>query len=226
MIRKLEWDSQFFKKEIGSIDEDDDKNLFIEILERYDLVQCCCDIKNTGYILKLERIGFHYIDTRIDFLMNIDKTGTREPVIAAEKDCDIIIDIAKEVFIYSRYNNSYFGSNQYKNFYAKWVENAILGQFDDLCIIKKNGNKIVGFITLKYIKNRTIQIGLLGVLKKYQGHGFAAALIEDAKFWAKKMGYDIISVATQGVNLSAQKFYIRQGFLPEKIGLWYYYGRT
>ena len=223
MIEELTWDSVFFGKRIGTLNENDQKGFDPVKADQFDLIQCCCNIKNTDFIGKLEKHGFHYVDTRIDFILNIENYETETYQLADEEDIDSIKAIAAETFKESRYSNSYFNRNDSKRFYSKWAENAVLGKFDDYCLIVKEDGDIKGFITYKQADNKTSTIGLLGISMNNQGKGYGKRLVREYSYFSGLKGNSWINVSTQGTNLNAQIFYIKNGFIPKRIQSWYYY---
>jgi ribosomal protein S18 acetylase RimI-like enzyme len=66
------------------------------------------------------------------------------------------------------------------------------------------------------------QIGLLAVALEARGTGLGSRLIHQALAWAQSQGATSVITVTQGHNVSAVRTYERQGFLIERMQLWYH----
>ena len=58
------------------------------------------------------------------------------------------------------------------------IKKSVLGLFDNYLILKKNSKNIIGFVTIKENNDYTASIGLIGVNKLYQGHGYGSVLVK------------------------------------------------
>jgi len=229
MIRKLEWDSLFFEQNIADLSFNGQLPQWAEITDflsdnQIDLVQALCPLENIHFSTYLEKQGFHLVDCKMDFKLRLDKNLVSESDLkqAEIADFDELNSFAKEVFVHSRYFNSYFNTDLSAKFYSVWLKKSIAGDFDDLCLISKIDNQISGFVTVK-VKSNEARIGLIGVNPRFAGRSVGTLLIKQAIRYAVAKDCSTLKVATQGCNLKAVNFYLKNGFLVDSIANWYYY---
>lgn len=231
-IKKLDWDSKFFGFNIAHLNLRDD--IFgKEVMYYIDhfvkeneirLIQTLCNISNLDGINYLEKSGFQYADTRIDFFTELNKYQfpNREFLLANEEDINDLKLIADSLFINSRYYYHLFNPVRVNELFKIWVEKSVKGLLDDYCIKVKRENKIAGFVTVKITDANTARIGLIGVAKEYSSKGVGKELLFSLFSFLSDKNTSVIYVATQGKNLLAQNFYISNKFLIDSINVWYY----
>ena len=85
----------------------------------------------------------------------------------------------------------------------------------------------IGFLYLKETGKDTVELYVMGVLKKYHRQGVGRSLIETAKIAAMKNGYSFIQVKTVQMGKyeeydKTNKFYINMGFKEFEVipNLW------
>lgn len=229
MLKKLEWESRFFDLECAQLEKDAGELIDERMFGQYDWIQAKNDLQDWESIRQLERMGFHFEDLRMTFSkrpVNNDPDTMYQISIAEEKEMDSIVRIAESAFTdHSRFLNL-IGPRRTADFYATWAKNAVLGQFDDICLMIKAGQTCAGFVTLGYMKTGAFRIGLIGVASEYRHTGIGSHLIKGAEKWAIENDRSEIMVATEGRNLKAQRFYIRSGFNIETIECWHYWRRS
>ena len=108
-----------------------------------------------------------------------------------------------------------------KDFYESWLKKAILGTFDDFCLLICYKKKPIGFCTVR-VSTYGAAIGLFSISSNYQGKGFAKMLLSYLSYYLKKLNIDNISVVTQGRNYSALKAYQNANFKISRTELWYH----
>jgi len=72
---------------------------------------------------------------------------------------------------------------------------------------------------LSYRTVKMIELDILAVLPAYRCQRVGKMLIEDAKIWAKKNGYQTIYALSYSKNMRAIDFYKREGFTSIDTGL-------
>ncbi|MCX7735846.1 MAG: GNAT family N-acetyltransferase [Candidatus Kapabacteria bacterium] len=230
-IKKLNWDSDFFGFGIAQLDEQEEKLTSLENLDDFvksnniKLVQSLVDIKNIKFIELLENSGFHYVDTRVDFLMDLNKTNsTIDFEIATIKDITDVVKIADKLYVLSRFYNSFFSEERANKLFKLWAEKAVKGEFDNICLKSSDDltGEVNGFVTIKYINNTEARIGLIGVSKNHLGKGIGTKLINSAVSFLKEKEYEKLYIATQGKNLGALNLYIKSGFKIKSLHNWFY----
>ncbi|TDX42942.1 dTDP-4-amino-4,6-dideoxy-D-galactose acyltransferase [Halanaerobium congolense] len=227
MLNRLKWDSDFWDLEIADLHFENDN---FEAEEHnffdYDIIQSKVEINKKKIINFLESKKFNFINLEISLVRNLSNYNYKRSQfeIAQKKDIDDVCLIASNVFEKSRFDVFERLTNQkISNFYSLWVKKSVLGTFDDCCIIERNDqNKIIGFITLKFLNDDSAEIGLLGVKKNNQGLGIGSKLLSSAYKLLKEKKIERLIVSTQGTNYNALNFYYKNNFKLNKINSWYY----
>ncbi len=230
MIFKNDWESSYFSEPIYCLESekwDQEKFLeFVSIAKPY-LVECKIDAQEYVKINKLIAAGFNIVDVAADFSKDVELTyspTTKKQIETASKeDIDELCDIAGEAFVFSRYNDKIFGPNASCRVYKEWVTKAVLGEFDDICLIKRDKEEIEGFITCRYESKKNCRIGLVAVKKRHREKGVGKVLLREAERYADNMGHSAVCVATQYSNTKALKYYTSDGYYLSKIFLWLYW---
>lgn len=228
-IKKLKWDSDYFGFGIADLrlsPQDADLAQVEDYARKNGIkfIQARSDISKIESIDILERAGFGFADLRLTYGLDLEKTKTRktEIIIADKSDISALKKIADNIFLDSRFYHKGFDREKVKKLYMIWVESAVLGNFDDICIKAVKDKKITGFITAKFLRGGRVRVGLLGVGKDYQGKGIGTELVQVLAFHCKKNKKRFIEVSTQGKNLRASNFYIKNNFRLKKVESWYY----
>ncbi|OGG12141.1 hypothetical protein A2Z00_03075 [Candidatus Gottesmanbacteria bacterium RBG_13_45_10] len=91
-------------------------------------------------------------------------------------------------------------------------------------LIAEADTKPVGFLFLSpkqysYRKVKMIELDMLAVLPEYRSGGVGKKLLDEAKRWARKHGYQTLYVSSYLKNERAVNFYKREGFMPIDISL-------
>lgn len=169
---------------------------------------------NFAIIHALEKSGFILVDGLISLeisdLDNLYKEiVVREIGEANKTDITQLKNLASELFLQNRiFNDPYIPKNKAKEFYAKWIENSILGKAADSVLIWKEKGKILGYITLQ----RKGQIPLVGVSPIARGKGIAKNLVEYSFNKFKEWGLTTVVIETQMQNIPALRLYQSCGF--------------
>lgn len=241
MLEILDWDTSFFKKKIADLKEvsiSKDNLYFIDKEAQnkgIEIIQSCVDIANVQSINSLLSKGFLFADLKVDYTTEIaDRLKEINEIekdynnyngkieVATINDIEPLKKIATDTFLSSRYNNI-ISPQATKQLYSKWVENAVKGTFDDLCFKSITDNNISGFLTIKIIPKQFGKIGLIGISKHYQNKGIGSKLIRNLySYLLNKESINTVKVTTQGENIMAQNFYIKNGLKIESIKAWYY----
>lgn len=227
MLKRLSWECDFFQTECAEVPEGLKATIPYHELQHFDWVQGKSRINDTASIRLLESMDFHFEDLRITF----GKKPLKRHIMAislseaTENDACGIEAIAKTVFVENSRFTSLFDQDKIANFYATWAFNAIQGIYDDLCLVLKFENAYAGFVTLKFLTDTQARIGLIGVNPEFRSKGIGTILIQSIENHALEHGCHKLLVITEGKNLSAQRFYIRNGYNIECIESWYYWKR-
>ncbi|WP_270822569.1 GNAT family N-acetyltransferase [Aeromonas sp. QDB14] len=218
-----EWESNFFKRAIYSAELQDSHSLHSDSVD--GLVTCNIDSHDYDKLDALCKFGYSYIEGDIDFCKKInfiESDNFNQELIATSNDIVELSAIVKGLYRFSRFREPWFREKERDLFYLMWLENAVNGSFDDICIISKdNVGAIAGFATVK-ITESSARIGLLGVRKNSERSGVASYLLSQAEEFAMLKNADQICVSTQISNISAIRLYTKNSFIPSSTSIWLY----
>ena len=224
MINKLNWDSSFFDYPIYDLDgkEIHHKNVAAELSRLNEcVVQCKLNILLSKSIETLVRLGFSIENTGIIYKKKIEKKNEKKIALASIKDEKDILNIVKKSFINTRFKDNYFGKESSTKIYSSWASAAIIGNYDDCCLVKRKGNMVIGFVTIRKIEDY-IRIGLIAVDNNYQKEGVGRELMQSVEAYAIKHDIKDIEVTTQYNNSSARKLYQSLGYYEDLVFMWLY----
>ncbi len=214
LVKKLDWDSIFFKKEIG-ICNVLNHDVKFNFPSRFDLVYIFSD-KELFYN------GFpSCIDKKVVFkkMLSTDKNEAESKVEIYEGELNPeLIDLAIQSGVYSRFKLDEKLSPFYESLYTLWIKNSVESDFADYILIYRLKTKIIGFLTLKE-KETYFQIGLISVSKEHRGKGIASALLDKVDSIVRNTKE--IRVVSQLDNTSACNLYLKNGY--SQMSLTYIY---
>jgi len=227
-IRKLEWLSDFFGLNCGEVVSPSEAMTIAEKdLHHYHFLQGKCPQQDKSSRCWFEKNGFFFEDSRLTFEKAITKNSDTPSKhiridIATKAESPAIERIAKNVMAeHSRFFNL-VGEKRTQEFYATWVKNAIISDYDHICFYASFDRRISGFITLRFVEGKKAIIGLIGVEREYWGKGIAKALIQYSENFLLYNGFESLEVTTEGKNDRAKKFYRNYGFRQKSSENWYY----
>lgn len=222
-LKVLEWDSAFFGKKIGLLVLGGSQKITDESLCGFDLIQA--KVLGSDYVAIdiLGHHGFRLAGSDADFCLLVKQTERQPGVrIAKPSQIPVLRRLAAQLFVYSRYREPWFSVQQNQALYSQWVENAVLGSFDNLCLVVCAADgQIEGFVTLRLHSDHG-RIGLLGVLPTAQGKGRGLQLLRAAADCSRAQGCVELRIATQLSNLKAMRLYHRAGAELATIYHWFY----
>ncbi|NDL64366.1 dTDP-4-amino-4,6-dideoxy-D-galactose acyltransferase [Acerihabitans arboris] len=142
--------------------------------------------------------------------------------IAGRGDNAAVSRLASSAFRLSRFREPWYREQDRRRFYAVWAQNAILGTFDDLCLVKGRPGAIEGMVTLRRLGADDARIGLLAVDPAFTRRGVGRVLFAGALAWCRLQGISRLRVATQAGNLAALRLYIACGATVDSTAYWLY----
>ncbi len=212
------WDSEFFDKRIGDIDW----SSCAQANQNLDLVTTKVSSQDEDKIRLLNQASFVFCEGEATFSKQlVDVKVTTDVESLKKEDLSSVANLTDDLYRSSRFKSPWFTEKEKNDFYSEWLKKAVLGQFDDICMVKRVSGNIAGFVTVK-VNKCSASIGLIGVLPEYQALGLGKALIECAESYAFKQGCKTLSVATQLSNLKAMNLYIKSGFSLQQTAYWFY----
>lgn len=237
----LEWDSNFFGIDIYDLQvkniSSQEKKLIREKVKmmKFDIIQSKIDIHSTDNINCLENLGFRFIDLHITFkkiffrnvLSHNNQKNEIEIQNATIKDIKEIEKlVSNKMFTYSRYYSMPISEDKINSFYSIWAKKAIAGTFDDFCLKATYKEKIVGLVTCKIINTSEAKIGIIGVDNNFRGRNIGHMMVLKLEEILKDKNIKFLYVTTEGRNIQAQNFYLKNSFSVHQIKLiMYLYGQ-
>lgn len=211
MIRKLQWDSDFFGIRIGEWDVDAGS---AAATDAFDIIYAKSKLPVAGHIAGYEK---GYSETKVVY----GKELTQKPLAndspihsVHERDYDSaqLYDLAYESGKYSRFRqDKKFGTDKFEALYRQWVDNSVNGKFADDVLLFKSGERITGFVTYKIHYGFAV-IGLIAVAPDVQGQGIGRKLLEVTEARLDAQNIDELRIPTQMENKAACSFYKKQGY--------------
>lgn len=244
-IDLLAWESEFFGRRLGRVVFDDAAPLLTpSALTGFALVQAKVAPPATAQLDALSAIGFRTVEGEMDFCYVLPDSASTSasactcgaPVVGAavlpvseirlagEADIPALRALASQTLVQSRFRAPWFSDEERKCFYAQWVENAVRGSFDHLCLVAEGSDGISGLVTLRDIRGQAARIGLLAVSPAASGRGTGKLLCRAALGWCRSRGFRQLWVATQTANLPALRLYLTSGARVVHAAHWLYRG--
>jgi len=222
-INLLAWESAFFSQRVGKVDLAELDRLSVAACADWDMVQAKVASSDYQSLDTLTGKGFALVEGEAELVIPITET-TRQPGvrIARSAHIDALRHLAASLFTGSRFRSPWFEHTLTQQFYAQWIENAVQGTFDDLCLLTLDEQGAVsGFVSLRHTE-RIARIGLLGVASTHQGAGIGQQLLLAALDWARSKGLTELHITTQLSNLAAMRLYLRHGARLTSTSYWLY----
>lgn len=212
MLKKLEWDSNFFNLNVGElIGYDKSKSIS---MESFDLIYL---IQKQDDPISLKGFKQTYVDHKLTFKKEIRKhtanaISTKYFSSPTESEFQELCSLAFLSGQYSRFKcDPKFDQSYFEKLYTQWVKNSICdGHSKGLFYIKVDGF-VAGFVTYT-INLLEASIGLIAVDPVCQGCGIGGQLIDQLSSFLNENGVSKIFVATQIQNQKAISFYKKMGF--------------
>ena len=231
-INYLEWESDFFSLNTGRLEFSAQAPVLTQDrLEQFTVVHAKVASYDLLLIDNLTQLGFQFAEGEIDFKLPIGTENACENIAeihfrtANEADIPLLMTTASEAFVQSRFRAPWYQEGDSSRFYALWVKKAVLGTFDDSCLLTMDReNKVTGFVTLRRISESEARVGLLAVMPNRTGQGIGKQLMSVAKYWCQQQGLSTLYVATQISNIAASRLYTQSGALIDSTTYWLYRG--
>ncbi|MCF8253586.1 MAG: GNAT family N-acetyltransferase [Bacteroidia bacterium] len=211
-ITRLNWDSDFFGYEVSSALNFTGTGEEIQELQgdKSRLIYAFSNQKLNGL-----PSNFFLADEKIILGSNLTENNTILPdaaIVELKENTPELMGLALQSGEFSRFKvDPNFVNHEFENLYAKWIENSFLPEKNTRVFAYQEGNKILGFISIAKKENKS-EISLIAVSSQARGLGIGSKLIEKAFFEAASNGETEITVVTQGQNLQAMSFYLKNKF--------------
>jgi dTDP-4-amino-4,6-dideoxy-D-galactose acyltransferase len=221
-FKRLDWDSAFFRLEVGSIQIDYFDIKFIPEIEKikkdngFDLIYLFIRNINTYQKGVLETAGAKLVDEKVTFKKEI--SGPAKSLFGFESYTGEVSPRLLELALASGHKSRFYNDPRTKHLfpalYRTWIENSVNRSIADEVLISKHEGEISGFVTLKK-KDATGSIGLIAVHESMRGMGIGKELMNAANNWYAANGCLEAIVVTQKDNEQACILYEKTGYIAE-----------
>ncbi|MCM7430958.1 dTDP-4-amino-4,6-dideoxy-D-galactose acyltransferase [Enterobacter bugandensis] len=218
VLESLEWESVFFARPSAIVRWRENAPALQEVdFSAWQRVQAKIPADRADLLDALQQHGFQLVEGEVDLSITLTRHDTSGAEIATEQDIPVLRQMAARAFAQSRFRTPWYAPDDSGRFYAQWVENAVKGTFDHVCLIFRAANgQIQGFVSLRKLNEREARIGLLA------GRGMGEKLMQAALHWAQLQQVETLRVATQVGNTAALKRYIASGANIDATAYWLY----
>lgn len=221
-IKELTWDTEYFgvssaRVDLWSVLSTLEQDELLGLIKDYDFTTIVNhnNTSENNYWIGLKSKAF-LADVNVQFektVITSKKEELKDDVTVSNNLVynQVIVDIAKNSFNYSRFfNDPKLDFEKKKAIYSEWVTSSFNQENKYFVISKENAN-IRGFILFSLSDGRCT-IELISVEKRYQGQRIGKSMISALESFVIDKGIDIIKVGTQMNNYSALNFYISMQF--------------
>lgn len=190
-----------------------------------EIVQAKVAADDFAQIEQLQKQGFVFVEGEIAFAFELAKFSQNLTACSKATMADLpeLISLFGSAFPNSRFRLPYFSIEENQRFYQTWIENAVKGEFDDICLIKRSElGQLQGAITLRLLEGKQAKIGLLAVESRFQQQGIGTELLHAAIHWARQQQAEKLLVSTQSNNLNAIRLYQSTEANLQAVYYWFY----
>ena len=217
-IDPLAWESDFFGIPSAIVRINDAATpLSDSDLACWQRLQAKIPAQRSDLLDALQQRGFSLVEGEIDLAITVGQHANPGAEVASVEDIPALRQLAAQAFAQSRFRTPWYAPEDSGRFYAQWIENAVKGTFDHLCLVfREQGGGIRGFVSLRKLSDSEGRIGLLA------GRGIGEQLMQAALQWAQQQQLSTLRVATQMGNTAALKRYIASGATISATAYWLY----
>ncbi|MFA9488111.1 MULTISPECIES: dTDP-4-amino-4,6-dideoxy-D-galactose acyltransferase [unclassified Mannheimia] len=190
-----------------------------------EIVQAKVAADDFAQIGQLQKQGFVFVEGELEFALELAKFSQNSTACSQATMADLpeLISLFGSAFPNSRFRSPYFSREENQRFYQTWIENAVKGEFDDICLMKRNElRQLQGAVTVRLLEGKQAKIGLLAVKPRFQQQGVGGKLLHTAIGWAKQQQAEKLIVSTQSNNLKAARLYQSAGANLQAVYYWFY----
>ncbi|MGX5029322.1 dTDP-4-amino-4,6-dideoxy-D-galactose acyltransferase [Enterobacter asburiae] len=218
VLESLEWESTFFARPSAIIRLREDAPALQDVdFTAWQRVQAKIPANRADLLDALQQHGFQLVEGEVDLAITVSHHASPGTEIATEQDIPVLRQMAAQAFAQSRFRAPWYAPDDSGRFYAQWIENAVKGTFDHVCLVfRAVEGQIQGFVSLRKLNDHEARIGLLA------GRGLGEQLMQAALHWTEQHQLSTLRVATQMGNTAALKRYIASGANIDATAYWLY----
>ena len=220
MLHRLDWDSEFFRLNIGRLDLDSIEE-FSEIMQKAEKLRQSYDLL---YIFAEETLNqqildINLVDTKTIFTKQLVNSPKEILDVSKYSDSVVTSDLYRLAWVsgkYSRFQlDKHFPNDAYERLYSRWIEQSVAGKMADGVFVHTSNGRIDGMITVS-VEGTEASIGLVAVDNVAQGRGIGSQLIHAVEsHLLADTQVTTLKVTTQWENKAACRLYEKNGFEVE-----------
>lgn len=229
----LPWDTEFFGVRIGRVTAPAaDASTMDALLAEAGAQRMAClyylvDPDERTCVRLAESRGFQFMGTRLT--LEASPAASREAVrppadvrLTACEPTDLphLERLSKNAYRMTRYFRDERFRARAPDLYHAWTEKCCQ-ESPETVVVARASVGPVGYLAWQH-EGLEASILLVAVDAGMRGQGIASALISHALARMQEAGATGVTVVTQGENLSAQRLYIRAGFVAQEARYWYH----
>ena len=163
VLESLEWESAFF---CASLSDSASARQMPPALQDADFsawqrVQAKIPADRADLLDALQQHGFRLVEGEVDLSVTVALHASPGAEIATEQDIPTLRKMAALAFAQSRFRAPWYAPDDSGRFYAQWIENAVKGTFDHVCLVfRTDGGQIQGLFRFEAHRHEA-RIGLL-----------------------------------------------------------------
>jgi dTDP-4-amino-4,6-dideoxy-D-galactose acyltransferase len=227
-VRRLEWDSEFFGFPVGEgHPATPDEVAAVDAWAEEERLRCaylCVPSERFALLHAAESLGFHLMGVHVtcNACAPFGAAGRSDSIVVrAVRPADVraLERIAGDAHPDTRfYADPGFSRDSCRRLYETWIRRSTEG-WADCVLVAENGTDVVGYVTL-HRRAGDARIGLIAVAGETRGAGLGRALMRAAFDWCEGQAIDRVTVTTQAQNTGALRFYLRCGFVVDRVDFW------
>lgn len=211
MVKKLDWDSNFFNLKVGELNAEEYKSS--SEASAFDILYV---LGNNEFDLKIDQFENTFSEVKVKFGKKPENKKSNSNDIYAINDVKNDIQDLYQLAFESGKNSRFlldkkFKEEKFKELYRAWVDNSISKKFADDILVYMEQNKLLGFVSYK-INNDKASVGLIAVNSNQQGKGIGGKLLTELENILFDKNIQEVIIPTQLANIQACNFYKKQGY--------------
>lgn len=210
MMKKMEWDSDFFNLNVGQLDFNEYKDSLD--VESYNLLYV---VSSEDFDFRLKGFENSFTEQKIKFYKELKATQQLSADVFPYQYTDNIHEVYELAFESGKHSrfllDKKFSPEKFKELYKLWINNSISKNFADDVLLYKHEGKTVGLLTYKTIQKDAF-VGLIAVSAEHQGKGIGGIMLQHLETFLYQNGIHTLTIPTQGENQQACYFYTKLGY--------------
>ena len=158
MLESLEWESHFFGLPSAILRLRETAPALTDADFRvWQRVQAKIPADRADLLDALQQHGFQLVEGEVDLAITLTRHEAPGAEVAAEQDIPVLREMAAQAFARSRFRAPWYAPEDSGRFYAQWIENAVKGTFDHVCLVFRAADgPIQGFVSLRKLNEREL----------------------------------------------------------------------